>query len=249
MPNIGVWTTAWWQPVLFLVIAGHLTNACVSLFLHRSQTHNSVKIHRLAALPMRLWLWLSTAINTKEWVACHRKHHAFADRQGDPHSPFIEGLYNVVFRGYFYYRKAVLEPGILEKYGEGTPTDWIERHLVDRRNWLGVLTMLTLDVFLFGFVAGALVWVGQMVWITSATATSTSRASASTSCQSQSGWAARNCTTTITRTRTRPNSRPAGLSSTSDGLTSGCCPCWASPVYSTPPGDRRLTPEVSYPDY
>jgi len=160
-----VWTTAWWQPVLFLVIAGHLTNACVSLFLHRSQTHNSVKIHRLAALPMRLWLWLSTAINTKEWVACHRKHHAFADRQGDPHSPFIEGLYNVVFKGYFYYRKAVLEPGILEKYGEGTPTDWIERHLVDRRNWLGVLTMLTLDVFLFGLVAGPLVWVGQMVWI------------------------------------------------------------------------------------
>ena len=77
---------------------------------------------------MRLWLWLSTAIVTKEWVACHRKHHAFADREGDPHSPLMEGLRNIVLKGAFYYRKAVRQPGVLEKYGKGTPNDWLERH-------------------------------------------------------------------------------------------------------------------------
>jgi hypothetical protein len=92
IPELGSWADAWWKPVLFVVVAGHMTNVCVTLFLHRSQTHRSVKLHAIAAVPMRLWLWLSTAISTKEWVACHRKHHAFADRDGDPHSPLREGL-------------------------------------------------------------------------------------------------------------------------------------------------------------
>ena len=69
MPDFGSWGTAWWKPLLFIIVAGHITNVCVTLFLHRSQTHRSVKLHYLAALPMRLWLWLSTAIVTKEWVA------------------------------------------------------------------------------------------------------------------------------------------------------------------------------------
>src|SRR5205085_1753744 len=94
MPDFGSWGSRWWIPVLFVVIAGHLTNVCVTLFLHRAQTHRGVRLHYLAALPMRIWLWMSTAIVTKEWVACHRKHHAFADREGDPHSPIIEGVIN-----------------------------------------------------------------------------------------------------------------------------------------------------------
>ena len=117
MPHFASWATAWWKPVLFIVVAGHLTNVSVTLFLHRAQTHRGVRLHYLAALPMRLWLWLSTAIVTKEWVACHRKHHAFADREGDPHSPLLEGLRNIVLKGAFYYRKAVRQPGVLEKYG------------------------------------------------------------------------------------------------------------------------------------
>ena len=142
MPGFGAWAARWWMPVLFIVIAGHLTNVCVTLFLHRAQTHRGVRLHYLAALPMRIWLWLTTAIVTKEWVACHRKHHAFADREGDPHSPLVEGLRNIVFKGAFYYRKAVRQPGMLEKYGKGTPNDWIERHLLSRLNWVGILVML-----------------------------------------------------------------------------------------------------------
>src|SRR5947207_7413579 len=165
MPGFGVWAARWWMPVLFVVIAGHVTNVCVTLFLHRAQTHRGLRLHYLAALPMRLWLWLTTAIVTQEWVACHRKHHAFADREGDPHSPLMEGLRNIVFKGAFYYRKAVRQPGMLEKYGKGTPNDWLERHLLSRLNWLGILIMLGLDATLFGFFVGPLVWRVQMLWI------------------------------------------------------------------------------------
>ncbi|MFI5268881.1 MAG: acyl-CoA desaturase [Chloroflexota bacterium] len=165
MPGFGLWGGNWWAPVVFLIVAGHLTNACISLFLHREQAHHSVSIRRRVQVPMRVWLWLATSIKTKEWVACHRKHHAFADRQGDPHSPVIVGLARVVLGGYFLYRTAVSDPDTLAKYGTGTPTDWLERHLVERRGWLGVAAMAAIDVYLFGLVAGVLVWAGQMIWV------------------------------------------------------------------------------------
>jgi stearoyl-CoA desaturase (delta-9 desaturase) len=114
---------------------------------------------------MRVWLWLTTAIVTQEWVACHRKHHAFADRDGDPHSPLLEGLRNIVLKGAFYYRRAVRQPGMLEKYGRGTPNDWLERHVLARLHWLGVLVMLIADLYLFGLMIGGLVWGAQMIWI------------------------------------------------------------------------------------
>ncbi|MGI8548349.1 MAG: acyl-CoA desaturase [Gemmatimonadaceae bacterium] len=165
MPHFAALASVWWKPVLFIVIAGHLTNVCVTLFLHRAQTHRGVQLHYMAALPMRIWLWLSTAIVTKEWVACHRKHHAFADREGDPHSPLVEGLRNIVLKGAFYYRKAVRQPGMLDKYGKGTPNDWLERWVFSRFNWVGILLMLAIDVWLFGFFVGPLVWGVQMIWI------------------------------------------------------------------------------------
>src|SRR5262245_3343192 len=165
MPQFGQLASEWWMPVLFVVIAGHITNVCVTLFLHRAQTHRSVKLHALAALPMRLWLWLTTAIVTKEWVACHRKHHAFADREGDPHSPLLEGLRNIVLKGAFYYRRTVRQPGILEKYGRVTANDWLRRNVLWRLNWLGVIVLLLMVVYLFGILVGAVVWGVQMIWI------------------------------------------------------------------------------------
>jgi stearoyl-CoA desaturase (delta-9 desaturase) len=155
----------WWIPVLFIIIAGHFTNVCVTLFLHRDQTHRGVKFHALVAVPMRLWLWLSTGIVTKEWVACHRKHHAFADREGDPHSPLLEGLRNIILKGALYYRQAIRQPGMVDKYGKGTPNDWLERRLLTPLNWLGVVVMFAVDLYLFGFFVGGLVWGVQMLWI------------------------------------------------------------------------------------
>lgn len=161
----GILSTHWWIPIVFVVIMGHITNVCVTLFLHRSQTHRSVNFHAIASIPMRIWLWLTTSIVTKEWVAVHRKHHAFADREGDPHSPLLEGLRNILIKGAFYYRKAIGQPGMLEKYGKGTPNDWLERHLLTRRNTLGIVVLLGIDLYLFGLMIGALVWGVQMIWI------------------------------------------------------------------------------------
>jgi stearoyl-CoA desaturase (delta-9 desaturase) len=165
MPHFGSWAAHWWMPILFVVIAGHLTNVCVTLFLHRAQTHRGVTFSKLVEVPMRFWLWLSTSIVTKEWVAVHRKHHAFADRDGDPHSPVLEGLRNIILKGAFYYRNTVKIPEILEKYGKGTPSDWLERVVLSRRPWIGIIVMLGIDIYLFGFYAGPLVWAAQMLWI------------------------------------------------------------------------------------
>src|SRR2546430_9850965 len=162
MPDFGSWASAWWKPILFVIIAGHLTNVSVTLFLHRAQTHRGVKLHYLAALPMRLWLWLSTAIVTKEWVACHRKHHAFADREGDPHSPLLEGLRNIVLKGAFYYRKTVRQPGVLEKYGKGTPNDWLVRHLLSPLQCLGVVKKPFVRSYQLGLFVAALICGVQM---------------------------------------------------------------------------------------
>lgn len=164
-PFRGLLGTSWWLPIVFLVIAGHATNVCISLFLHRSQTHRALRLKGLAQIAMRIWLWLSTSIKTKEWVAVHRRHHAFADLPGDPHSPKLEGLFNIVVKGYFYYRRAANDPALVKKYGRGTPNDWLERHLVGRLSWLGIVSMLALDMLLFGAVIGALVWLGQIVWV------------------------------------------------------------------------------------
>jgi stearoyl-CoA desaturase (delta-9 desaturase) len=124
-----------------------------------------VTFSKLVEVPMRFWLWLSTSIVTKEWVAVHRKHHAFADRDGDPHSPVLEGLRNIILKGAFYYRNTVRIPEILEKYGKGTPSDWLERVVLSRRPWIGIILMLGIDIYLFGFYAGPLVWAAQMLWI------------------------------------------------------------------------------------
>ena len=76
-----------------------------------------------------------------------------------------EGLREIVLKGAFYYRKAVRQPGLLDKYGKGTPNDWIERHVFGHRTWIGILVMLVIDIYLFGFFVGPIVWGVQMIWI------------------------------------------------------------------------------------
>ena len=125
-----------------------------------------MRLHAIAALPMRIWLWLTTAIVTKEWVACHRKHHAFADREGDPHQPLVEGLREILLKGAFYYRKAVRQPGMLEKYGKGTPNDWLERHLLTPLNWTGHPRDARPSTSTCSASSSdPLVWGVQMIWI------------------------------------------------------------------------------------
>ena len=113
---------------------------------------------------MRMWLWLTTGMNTKEWVAIHRKHHNKTDVEGDPHSPHIFGFFTVLFKGVMLYVEAAKDKNLITNLGIGTPNDWIEQKLYTPYPWAGVIIMLIIDVMLFGWW-GFLIWGIQMIWI------------------------------------------------------------------------------------
>jgi stearoyl-CoA desaturase (delta-9 desaturase) len=149
--------------ILITLLMTHLTIVSVTLYLHRSQAHKSVTFHPLVSHLMRAWLWLTTGMNTREWVAVHRKHHQAADTTTDPHSPKIYGIWRVLLGGSFLYVKAKKDPEVL-KLGVGTPDDWVERKIYSQYPLLGICLMLIIDLVLFG-VWGFLIWGIQMLWI------------------------------------------------------------------------------------
>ena len=145
-------------------MATHVTILCVTLFLHRSQAHKGVEFHRVIAHFMRFWLWLTTGMVTKEWVAVHRKHHAFSDKEGDPHTPLVFGIWRVLFGGALLYRDAAKDTKMVEQFGAGTPDDWVERNVYSRFPTLGIATLLVINTLLFGWW-GLVIWLIQMAWI------------------------------------------------------------------------------------
>lgn len=160
----GLMQWSWWQIVLFTLAVTHVTIISVTLFLHRSQAHRGLDLHPAVMHFFRFWLWLTTGMITKEWVAIHRKHHARCEREGDPHSPVVFGLGMVFFRGADLYREEAKNEETLKRFGHGTPDDWMERNVYSKRNLFGILIMLGIDVALFGLV-GLAVWAVQMAWI------------------------------------------------------------------------------------
>ena len=149
---------------IYTLVMVQITIACVTLYLHRSQTHRAVQFHPAVNHFMRFWLWLTTGMVTKQWVAIHRKHHQAADTEQDPHSPKIYGIRRVLFGGAFLYNTASKNKLMVEQLGQGTPDDWIEENLYTPHSRLGILLMLIIDLVLFGPV-GLLVWGIQMIWI------------------------------------------------------------------------------------
>jgi stearoyl-CoA desaturase (delta-9 desaturase) len=160
----GLWNLSWWQVVLYTLVTTHITIAAVTIFLHRTQTHKAMELGPIPSHFFRFWLWLSTGMVTKEWVAIHRKHHAKCETVDDPHSPQVKGIDEVFWRGAELYRKESKNMDTMERYGTGTPDDWIERNLYTRYSWQGVGLMLVINVALFG-MAGLAVWAVQMIWI------------------------------------------------------------------------------------
>lgn len=148
----------------YLLVVTHITIMSVTLYLHRSQAHKGVEFHPVVSHFMRFWLWLTTGMITKQWVAIHRKHHGFSDVEGDPHSPVMHGFKNIFFRGVYYYYLAAKNAHEIIAYGKGTPNDWIEKKLYTKHNYLGIILMLVIDLLLFG-MWGFLVWGLQMLWI------------------------------------------------------------------------------------
>jgi stearoyl-CoA desaturase (Delta-9 desaturase) len=160
----GLWHLSWWQIVLYTLVTTHITIASVTIFLHRSQAHRALDLHRIPSHFFRFWLWVGTGMVTKEWVAIHRKHHAKCETPDDPHSPQTRGIDEVLWRGAELYRAEAKNQETLAKFGHGTPNDWIERNLYTRYSWQGVGLMLILDLALFGGL-GLTVWAVQMLWI------------------------------------------------------------------------------------
>ncbi|MEQ1804762.1 MAG: fatty acid desaturase [Burkholderiaceae bacterium] len=160
----GLVDANWWQVALFTLVTTHITIAGVTIFLHRAQAHKALDLHAIPSHFFRFWLWLGTGQETKEWVAVHRKHHAKCETTEDPHSPQTRGIKTVLLTGTELYRIEAKNVETQEKYGRGTPDDWLERNLYTRYSWQGVGVMLAIDLMLFGAV-GATVWAVQMVWI------------------------------------------------------------------------------------
>jgi len=160
----GVTRATAWQTFWFTMIVTHITIVSVTIFLHRCQAHRALDLHAIPSHFFRFWLWLTTGQVTKEWASIHRKHHAKCETEEDPHSPVTRGIKKVLLEGVELYRAESRNLETMQKYGHGTPDDWIERNLYTKFSWQGVALMLILDVILFG-AKGITVWAVQMLWI------------------------------------------------------------------------------------
>lgn len=154
-----------WQYVVITLVLTQITIFSVTLYLHRHQSHHAIDLHPVMSHFFRFWLWLTTGMNTKAWVAIHRKHHAKSETVDDPHSPLFYGIKKVLLEGVELYRQAPKkDPELMSRYGKNTPNDWLETKLYTPYGRLGLLIMLTCNVLLFG-VPGVTIWGIQMVWI------------------------------------------------------------------------------------
>jgi stearoyl-CoA desaturase (Delta-9 desaturase) len=158
----GLLSLSFWGYVLAAVVMVQITMMAVTLYLHRDQAHRAIDLHPALRHFFRFWIWCTSGMLTKEWVAVHRKHHAFCETPDDPHSPQIFGLRKVLLEGAELYRIEKNKPETLEKYGRGAPDDWLERNVYLRFPWGGIGLTLVTDLLLFG-VPGITIFAVQMM--------------------------------------------------------------------------------------
>lgn len=160
----GIIQLPWWGYLIVLGVLTQITVFSVTIYLHRCQAHRALVLHPIVSHFFRFWLWLTTGMITKDWAAIHRKHHAKVETDEDPHSPQTKGLKLVFWQGSELYRKEAANKETIERYGEGTPDDWVENHIYSPHSWVGIILMLIIDLVLFGFI-GLSIWALQMAWI------------------------------------------------------------------------------------
>lgn len=154
----------WWGYVVYTLICTHITIAAVTIFLHRSQAHRALELHPIISHFFRAWLWLTTGMDTRAWTAIHRKHHAKCETIDDPHSPQVLGLSQVMLEGAELYKAEAKNQETIERYGKGTPDDWLELNVYRPHSGKGYFITLALNIFLLG-IPGITVWAIQMAWI------------------------------------------------------------------------------------
>ena len=159
----GVTDASAWTIVIYTLVVTQLTIMTVTIWLHRHSAHRALELHPVLKHFFRFWLWLTTGMQTKEWTAVHRKHHIKCETEEDPHSPVVNGLGEIFWKGVEYY-KASITPETLEKYGRGTPDDWLEKNVYVRHSSMGITIMALTNIVLFGPI-GLTVFAIQMLWI------------------------------------------------------------------------------------
>ena len=157
----GILDLSFWGYVLAAFVMVQITMMAVTLYLHRDQAHRAIDLHPALRHFFRFWIWCTSGMLTREWVAVHRKHHAFCETVDDPHSPQIHGLKKVLLEGAELYKEETRNAETLEKYGRGTPDDWLERKIYLRFPNAGIVTMVIADLLLFG-VPGIIIIAVQM---------------------------------------------------------------------------------------
>ncbi len=158
----GLCPLSFWGYALVTFLLVQITMMAVTLYLHRDAAHRAVDLHPVLRHFFRFWIWYSSGMVTREWVAVHRKHHAFSDLTGDPHSPVIVGLKTILVEGAEVYRASTQDAGLVEQYGRGTPNDWLERHVYSSHRNLGITTLVLVDLLLFG-VPGIIILSVQLI--------------------------------------------------------------------------------------
>ncbi|MDH4048881.1 MAG: fatty acid desaturase [Gammaproteobacteria bacterium] len=148
--------------VVATFIMVQITMMAVTLYLHRDQAHRALDLHPVLRHFFRFWIWATSGMLTREWVAVHRKHHAYCETENDPHSPQIYGIRKVLLEGAELYRIEKDKPETIEKFGRGAPDDWLERNVYLRFKYGGIVLMLIADLLFFG-VPGITIFAIQMV--------------------------------------------------------------------------------------
>ena len=157
----GVLDLSAWGYVIVTLVMLQITMMAVTLYLHRDQAHRALDLHPVLRHFFRFWIWCTSGMLTREWVAVHRKHHAFCETKDDPHSPQIYGLKKVLLEGAELYRSEKDNRETVEKFGRGAPNDWLEKNIYLRVPFGGILLMVITDLLLFG-VPGIIIIAIQM---------------------------------------------------------------------------------------
>ncbi len=161
----GIFSLPLWGTILAALALTHVTIAAVTIYLHRAQCHRALVLHALPSHFFRFWLWLTTGMITRQWIAVHRKHHAKSESVEDPHSPQVLGIRRVLWGGMLLYTKEAKNTETIRRYGSGAPSDWIEQHVYSAFPGLGIVLLPIIDIALFGLFPGLLVYGIQMAWI------------------------------------------------------------------------------------
>lgn len=159
----GVVDMPWWGYVVVTLVYTHITIASITIYLHRHSAHRALELHAIPSHFFRFWLWMTSGMVTKEWTAIHRKHHAKCETVDDPHSPVVLGINRVLAEGSELYRAEAKDKETMERYGYGTPDDWVERNVYTKHSAWGVTLMMIINILLFGPI-GITIWAVQMVW-------------------------------------------------------------------------------------